>query len=201
MSNVAEIITAGAAVAGAIAAWEGLSAWKKQLHGNTDHDIAWKYLEAVLKLRNAINKTVRNPGIDLSEFKSASEEFYGENLESEMKQNPRSAEMIAVYSIRWREVNKARQALDDAIVQAEIWWGQKVVGLEKELNACIGELFVNLKNMLNPDRGLTYNHRTIYYIEGDDNQFDKDLENAVKKMEDFARLYLRDSESEASSKK
>ena len=195
LGQIAETITAIAAVAAAIAAWVGLSAWKKQLHGNTDHDIAWKYLAAVLKLRNAINKTVRNPGIGLEEFKSASEEFYGKDLEAKMKENPRAAEMVAVYSIRWREVNKARQELDDAIVQAEIWWGNKVAGLEKDLNLCIGELFVNLTNMLNPDRGLTYEHKTIYYVEGDDSEFDKKLKTAVKKMENFARRYLRDSES------
>lgn len=196
IGQIAEIITALAAIAAAIAAWEGLTAWKKQLHGNTDHDIAWKYLAAVLKLRNAINKTVRNPGIGLEEFKSASEEFYGKDLEEKMKENPRSAEMLAVYSIRWREVNKARQELDDVIVQAEIWWGEKVVGLEKDLNLCIGELFVNLKNMLNPDNGLTYDHKMIYYVEGDESEFDKKLKAAIKKMENFSRPYLRDPASE-----
>ncbi len=197
IGQIAEVITALAAIAAAVAAWVGLSAWKKQLHGNTDHDIAWRYLAAVLKLRNAINKTVRNPGIGLEEFKSASEEFYGKDLESKMEKDPRTAETLAVYSIRWREVGKARQELDDAIVQAEIWWGEKVVGLEKDLNLCIGELFVNLANMVNPDRGLTYNHKIIYYVEGDDSEFDKKLKAAVKKMEDFARQYLRDSHNYA----
>ncbi len=193
IGQIAEVITALAAIAAAIAAWVGLSAWKKQLHGNTDHDIAWQYLAAVLKLRNAINKTVRNPAIGLEEFKSASEEFYGKDLESKMKEDPRGAETLAVYSIRWRAVNKARQEFDDAIIQAEIWWGEKVVGLERDLNFCIGELFVNLGNMVNPDRGLTYNHKIIYYVEGDDSEFDRKLKAALKKMEDFARPFLRES--------
>src|SRR3989344_3046615 len=38
-------ITILVTVGGALLAIEGLSAWKRQLHGKTDHDIAWVYLE------------------------------------------------------------------------------------------------------------------------------------------------------------
>jgi len=198
IKTLAEIVTALAAVLGVWIAWNGLSAWKKQLHGNTDHDIAWKYLEATLKVRNAINKVVRNPAIFPGEFQKASEEYYGKDkAEEELRKNP-SAQTTAVYTIRWRELAKARQELDDAIVQAEIWWGKRVIGLEEPLNRCIGTLYVNLRNFLEPDHGLKFDHDTLYYTEGIDSEFDKGLNSAVKKMEDFARPFLREEKSNKS---
>jgi hypothetical protein len=38
IGQIAEVITAIAAIAAAVVAWEGLTAWKKQLHGSTDHE-------------------------------------------------------------------------------------------------------------------------------------------------------------------
>ena len=194
--NIAELITALAAAAAAVAAWAGLNAWRNQLHGNKDHEIAWKYLEATLKLRNAINNDVRNPAIFPGESQSAAEEFYGKDkMQSELTKNP-NAWQVAVYSLRWREVVKARKELNDALVQAEIWWGKKAVGLEKDLNACIGILYVNMKNYVEPDRGLRWDDDVLYYIESDEeSEFNKKLNAAIKKMDDFARPFLRASKS------
>jgi hypothetical protein len=195
-NDIAQIFIACGAIVAASVAWRGLDVWKKQLHGNTDHDIAWKYLEATLKLRNAINEDVRNPAIFPNESQSASEEYYGkEGVENAIKTNPRAA-TIAVYILRWREVNKARIELKNAIVQAEIWWGKKVVGLEKPLYKCIGTLYVQLMNFLYPeDRGVPYDHDTLYFLEGADTGYDRNLTAAVKQIEDFARQYLRESDS------
>ncbi len=188
----ADILTATAAVAGAFIAWNGLSAWKKQLHGNTDHEIAWKYIEAALKLRNAINRDVRNPFISLGEFRIASEEFYGkENVDAEIKKNPQ-AQKIAVYSIRWKEVNKARKELDDAAVQAEIWWGAAVIGLEKPMIECVAALFVNVQGLIDPDYA-TPDRGILYYLETEENAYDIKLNAAMKKIEGFFRPYLRDN--------
>jgi hypothetical protein len=198
LNLIPDSVTAIAAITAAVAAWEGLNAWKKQLHGNKDHEIAWKYLEAVFKLRNAINKDVRNPFISIEEMSSASEEYYGKDRVQEILQKDPKAQTQAVYALRWREVQKARQNLSDVIVQAEIWFGEKVVGLENDLNGCIGELFVNIKNVVNPDYGRQHKIETVYFtpgLETDDKEgdysFDKKLRLSIKKMEDFARLYLR----------
>ena len=193
IKTLSEIITALAASAAAVAAWNGLTAWKKQLHGNTDHDIAWKYLEAVLKLRNAINKTVRNPLISIGESQASSEEYYGEDkFQSVLIVDP-TASTTAVYAIRWNELMKARRELDNAIVQAEIWWGNKVVGLEESLNLCIGTLYVNVKNHIDSDRSLRADHEILYYAKEIETEYDKKLNEAIKKMEDFARPFLRES--------
>jgi|SRR3989344_3259138 len=190
----ADGVTAVAAVVGVLIAFLGLKTWREQLYGNKDHEIAWKYLEAVFKLRNAINHEVRNPAIFPGEIQSAVEEFYGKNKLDEEKQKNPKADLLAVYSIRWKEVMKARKNLDNVIIHAEIWWGEKVVGLEKPINECLGTLFVNVKNYINPQKGmdLNWNDDVIYYEgDGSNNEFDQKLKSAVKKMEDFARPYLR----------
>lgn len=197
LEAVSQLVTVAVSGGGALLAILGLDAWKRQLHGNKDHEIAWKYLEAVFKVRNAINKVVRNPGIFPGETKKAAEELYGkENVDYEMGKNSRAGD-VAVYQIRWNELTKARRELDDVIVQAEIWWGESVVGLEKELNASIGELFVNLKIYLDTERqdsGMKWNHETMYYLEGHTSEFDEKLNKAIRKMEVFARPYLRGSD-------
>lgn len=55
-----DVITASAAVTAAVVAVKGLRAWKKQLRGKTDYELARRCLKAVYRVRDGI-RMVRNP--------------------------------------------------------------------------------------------------------------------------------------------
>lgn len=189
--DMAELITAIATVGAAVAAWEALKTWKRQLQGSKSHEIAWKYLEAVFKLRNAINYGVRNPWIDWSEFQQASEEHYGkDNVETAKKKNPQ-AETFAVYAVRWRQINEARKEFRDAKVQAEIWWGNKLPNFEKALYELVGQLYVTVKRVMEPEREMPPDHDTLYYAQGVETEFDSKLDKAVQDVDDWMRPHIR----------
>lgn len=188
--GLTEFITAIAAAGGALAAFEALKTWKKQLRGNKAHEIAWRYLEATINLREAINYGVRNPFISLGEFQQAAEEYYGKDRVEQAKKDDSRAETIAVYAIRWKEIDQARKQLRTAKVQAEVWWGEQIRNLDKPINELIGRLYVNVKNLLDPDRELRADHDIIYFAADHVTEFDTNLNSAVKEIDDWMRPYI-----------
>lgn len=185
-----EIITALGATGTAVAAWEALKTWKKQLRGSKAHEIAWKYLEAIFHLRDAINYGVRNPFISVSEFQQASEAYYGkDNVEKERLKNPK-ADHIAVYAMRWKEVDDARRELRAAKVQAEVWWGQEIVSLDKPMGDLIGMLYTQVRLTINSERGAV-DDSVLYYLPGENTEFNLKLDQVVKEIDSRMRPHIR----------
>lgn len=191
--NLAEVITALATTGAAVAAWEALRTWRKQLQGSRAHEIAWKYLEATLHLRDAINYGVRNPFISISEIQKACEEYYGKekDIESSSQRGSERGRMRAVYATRWKEIDQARHELRTAKIQAEIWWGEQILNFDKPLNELIGNLYIQVKRITDPERGLVPEDDILYFTPDRVTEFDSKLNGAVKKVDEWMRPHIR----------
>ena len=62
ISLVSEVVVAIAVAVGSYVAWKGLGAWKQQLKGRADHELARRILVLLYKYRDAIDGG-RNPAI------------------------------------------------------------------------------------------------------------------------------------------
>lgn len=114
------VLTITAPIA-AYVALSGLSTWKKQLVGSTQHELVSEALTKVITLRNAV-RWVRDGGVshfELFEFGS-----------TDRKINNPDLELGDVYRLRWQEVEKAATELEtihpkiEAIFSGEL--GQEI---------------------------------------------------------------------------
>ena len=123
VSIAKDITTALAAVVGATVATLGLNAWKKQLRGKTDYELARRLLRAVYKVRDFIPQ-VRSPMI----FDGEKDEAIGEaKLSPEaLKENYAAQSSYAVYRKRWSKLLEAVGDLDVELLEAEVSWGKPI---------------------------------------------------------------------------
>lgn len=180
---IKDIVTTIAAGIAAIVAIMGIKAWKKQLKGKTNYELARRYLRAVYKVRDAI-KYVRNPFISSEEIFSA----FKESGLNEVDYNNQQKSNRAVYSLRWKKVIEAISDLDVELLEAEVLWGKEVVELKESLNLCINELFFNLKRFLEEGNRREF-HDVIYDV--DNGIFTKKVNEAVEKIETYIKPHLK----------
>ena len=91
LSALKDLAVAGAAVATAFFAYKGLSAWRSELKGKAEYQIAKDVLRAVYKVRDAF-MVVRNPAIWQAEYPDEAFDDHG-NLK------PGGEPVEAVYQI------------------------------------------------------------------------------------------------------
>ncbi len=185
IENVANIATAVAALAAAIMAVIGVNAWRHQMKGKTEYEVARRYLRSVYKVREAI-KYVRSPYISVGEMQSSlkenglSEEDYQDNLKTNR----------AVYSLRWKKVIEAKTELDIELFEAETTWGKEAVAVGKDLNSCIRELLSQVQLFLDGHRERTSQDMVIYDT-NDENTFTQKINNSIEKIEQFLKPYMK----------
>lgn len=184
-----DVITIAAAVVGIIVAISGLDAWKKQLKGKTDYELARRYLRAVLKLRDAL-QSVRHPMITAGEFSQAKKVVKDDGESEDIDEN------IAVYIVRWKLVTESLSDLQVESFEAQVSWGKEILRLEKPMKQLIRELNVHL--MLSLDKNLEpkekIESRKYIYNSGDDNnpdQYTRDLNGAIENIEKFLTKFLK----------
>ncbi len=181
---ILEIINTLVIVVGAIVAFIGINAWKKQLKGSTEYELAKRYLKSVYKIRDAI-KYVRNPFISIDEMAVALKENGVENPDYSNNQQTNRA----VYSVRWKKVMEARIDLDVELLEAEVIWGKEAVNVIGDLNAQINKLYVSLKMFLE-ERNVKPDRDIIYDI-GDQDTFNPEVQKAIEKIESFIKPHLK----------
>ncbi len=121
VSLTKDIVTGCAAVVGAAVALRGLNAWRQQLKGKTDCELARKLLKASYKVREEI-RSVRHPAIWSNEAAAAEREVKIEG--DALKENPNAARAYAVYQMRWNKLVEAVTELEAEAFEAEISWGE-----------------------------------------------------------------------------
>lgn len=183
IQTITSITTAIAAIVGATTAALGLTAWKKQLKGKTDYELARRYLRAVYKIRDAI-KFVRNPFIPIEEINAALKERGNDESPANHNESTR-----AVYSLRWKKVVEAGSDLDIELREAEISWGRGAVDIEKDFEGCINTLFVSLKMFAEFED--VPPERDIIYDSGEEDEYNKKLKAAMLKIENYLTPHLR----------
>jgi hypothetical protein len=196
---IKDIITGLSALTAAIIAILGLQAWKKQLKGKTEYELAQKFLRAVYKIRETL-ASVRNPFQSAAEISQAMKEANIEELPvNDSRYRPRSE--MAVYQKRFQKVTEAFLELESIMLEAETLWGEGVREYIKALRNHTANLFLaiqmHISDMENnaPYNEEKYNNRMeIMYAITDNSRedpFANALKQTIKEIEDFLKPRLR----------
>jgi hypothetical protein len=197
---VKDIVTGISAAIAAAVAVLGLQAWRKQLKGKTEYELAQRLLRAVYKLRDAI-AWVRNPIQHAGEITQAFKEANIEgdpNLDRKIHENPQGV----VIDHRWKMVQETQAELQSISLEAETLWGQDIKEKLIFLNQCVVILFSNLQlhflhlerppRNYDPDAEEKIEH-IIYggFDDPDENSFSSKINKSVSQIEDFLRPHLK----------
>jgi hypothetical protein len=132
---IMKILFCGSAVTGAIVSVLGLSAWRKQLKGKTEYELAKQVLKIVYELREAI-AGVRHPFLRHPEEPDLPEE----ELRKMSTEKKRWKAHFQVYEKRWEAVFAARSSLIAVSLDVEVVWGEVLIGKLDPLYKKINEL-------------------------------------------------------------
>lgn len=165
----------------------GLDAWKKQLKGKTDYELTRRYLKCVYRIRNEMNKYVRNPFIPTYEMRAARKE---EGLEESDISGMDSETNRLVYARRWRRIMNATEEFETTLLEAEVLWGRGAVEAQKDFDDCLKELHSTLMTFLNGRVSLDVDIIDDIIYATPQSGFTKKVDVAIIKIEDFLKKYL-----------
>lgn len=194
---VKDLAIAGSAATAAYVAYNGLSAWQRELKGKSEYELAKEVLRAVYRVQEAF-KHVRHPAIYSYEYPEDYREHTG-HLKKECKAKGTSH----VYEQRWKKMDEAFSELEDRFLDALVEWGaenqEKIVPLRK----CRAELLTEIQDFLgrleNPEERTWKNSdeqkRETMVIYGTDSNskyggFTREIEAAVKVLDDWLRQHI-----------
>lgn len=194
MNEVAEIVknlaTSAAAIVAAVVAVLGLNAWRSQLRGKTEYDLARRFLRTVYRVRDAI-QSVRAPVMLTGEVEAAVEEAGLSFDEVEP-----GARTVIAYERRWQRFREAWSDLELERLEAEVLWGIEALSGLQALRKCSSKLFAALhQHSRLQTRALPYGEKdlerqerideTLYYTSDDPNvdTFTGALQAAVAELE------------------
>jgi hypothetical protein len=191
-----------AALVAAWVAWQGLEAWRVQLHGRTEYDLARRVLRAVFKVRDQI-AFVRNPFVPVAETMEAYRAAGIDPAEVDpLKDRERAAQLV--YQKRWQPLAAAVSDLSVEILEAEVLWGKSSRDLETELRRLVAELSTAITLYLrdahtqhyNPERAREAAERfekwfAVVYGGITDDAFASRVEAVVERFEAMLRPHLR----------
>lgn len=179
-------VTTGAAGVAIYVGLAGLNAWRKQLKGKTDYELSRRYLKSVYRIRNEMNKYVRNPYIPLYEMRVARKE---EGLEASDISGMDSETSRLVYVRRWRRIMSATEEFETVLLEAEALWGQDAIEAQKDFDGCIKELHSTLMTFLDGRAARHVDVDDIIYATSNSN-FTKKIDGAITKIEDYSKKHL-----------
>jgi hypothetical protein len=123
ISIIKDVITTIAALTATVIAILGFRAWKKQLRGKTDYEMARRLLKAVYSVGDAV-KVVRNSWMSIAEIGHSIREAGISIADNDREYDAKSN--TAVYQIRWKELYQAISDLRLEVVEAKVSWGSQV---------------------------------------------------------------------------
>ena len=129
----------------------GLRAWRKQITGKTEYEVARRLLLTVLKARDAVS-ALRAPFISGDEMAEAAKGKYEITGDDEEKPDSEKLTELA-YGRRWERVRESLSALAVEQLEAQVLLKR---GVEERLQAfqdCILELHAALEQYLEMRRG------------------------------------------------
>lgn len=202
MSSLVDILanfaTAGAAIAAAIVAVLGLRAWRVQLHGKAEYQLARRLLRAVYRVRDKI-QAVRAPVMLGGEIAAAIE-----HAGRDPKEVSEEEKGVLGYELRWQAVTEAWSDLDVERLEAEVLWGEDIVNRLRKLRECTGLLYGALFQHAQTKTGQPWEKRKseeslrrideiLFHISDDPevDPFTGKLHVAVTEIESFIRPKMR----------
>jgi hypothetical protein len=205
IAEVATWISAGkdlllglSALAAAIFAYLGVSAWKKELKGKAEYQLAKNVLKAVYRVREAF-KHVRNPAIYQYEYPDEMRDHHGQ-----LKREKNYEGTAHVYEKRWEKMAEAFGALEELHLDAQVEWGAEFQNKIVKLRSCRIELMIAMQKMLEQKKYPTPSPVTpreqkaeefsILYHIGEDSKHDRftpKINGAIKEFEVWLRPYVK----------
>jgi len=164
LSDVAQIVLAMSAAIGAIAAWKGVSTWRRELRGRTEYDLARRVLTGVYRVRDAIYH-VRSPMMLSSEYLDRP----GRQPDA---QQADADDCKYAYGQRWSRIQDAMSSLEVDLREAEAIWHDELRECSACLKSCVNRLFAALWSHLRSK------HRESWE-EAEDPKFTKKLERII----------------------
>lgn len=148
LTNLNSLASSFAYIVAAYVGIKGLSAWKAQLKGNQDYNLAKSLMFSVYKYQEAMNH-LRSPAIWASEYPNFSPE------ELQMPQNvKRFKEVSHAYQKRWEKVGEIRPSIFEQTLEGQVIWGEEIRHLVEDLLKLEKKVMFALSNYLevmNPD--------------------------------------------------
>lgn len=204
ISLIGEWISAGkdvlvglSVVTAAVFAYLCLSAWKKELKGKSEYQLAKDVLKSVYRVREAF-KHVRNPAIYQYEYPEEMRDHHGH-----LKREHDYEGKAHVYEKRWEVMAKAFGELEEHHLEAQVEWGPKFQNRITKLRSCHVDLMIAIQQMLerkkNP-REAPLNkpeeraeERSVLYHLGKDSKHDKftpEIDDAINEFERWLRPHI-----------
>ena len=199
ISIAKDVLTGVAALTAAIVAVLGLQAWKRQLKGKVEYELARRILRAAFNVRDAI-RLVRNPFQMGGEIERAVKES-GIDIDPNSPAF-RAKSQAAVYQGRLKKVDQTMSELEIEVTEAEVLWGHEIQNRVKPLKECIGKLVSKIwlytYNLEHPEEKVDSNERKeirdIMYLQSEDpykDSFATEVNRAVDSIAEFLKPYLR----------
>lgn len=193
-----DIVLGLSAASAAIFAYLGLSAWKKELKGKAEYQLAKDVLKSVYRVREAF-KIVRNPAIYQYEYP---EELQGHH--GHLKPESDYEGTAHVYEKRWESMVKAFSELEEQHLDAQVEWGSEFQNKIVRLRTCRVDLMIAIQQMLerkkNPRAGAPNTaeeqseKRSVLYNLGTESKYDKftpEIDEAINEFEQWLRPYIK----------
>lgn len=178
-----DILTVLGSSATLLLALLGLNAWKKQLKGTSEYELAKKAILHTYELEHAF-QAARNPMVFLD--KEAIEN--GQRLEEEQR----------VYTERMNHLYQHWAVLKTTRLECKVIWGQSAFDSFSELESCIGKLRAAIwlhfwmkcayafpGATVDEDPARRHENDQLIYDTGDENEFTRKIRSGVVKVEKF----------------
>ena len=196
MDLLLRIVTTGAAVAGAWVAVSGLRAWRAQLIGKAEYELARRLLRGALEVREQI-AVVRGPFMSAGELSAALSEEAGEKEANLSNSEQLKKATTLAYNHRWSGVSKAMSDLRLDVLEGEVIWGEPIKAAHRTLSECVAELQTSLITYLRapynrPLPNMEQHFAVVYQISDDParDPFTVKVADAVGGFERLLRPHL-----------
>lgn len=193
-SSLAEIITAIAAIAGAITAAIGVNTWRSELKGRAEFDAARGLMRSVYKARQCI-ASVRLPLILSHEFPS---EYKDASPDRTVEQEANG--YAHVFKVRWEPLSPTIEEIELNMIEAEILLGKDVASATKDfmqniirLRASIEAFIEEKASHVKPvDKDFSMMlRRDVFDTKSKENELSLSLESSVLLLERLMVKHLK----------
>lgn len=203
ITSIKDIILSLVAILTLIVAIIGLTAWKKELKGKSEYQLAKEVLMAVYKVREGF-KYVRSAAYFSYEYPEGSTTPLGDIVEGKKYETYKY-----LYENRWKELQKAMSELEVKNLEAQVEWGpenhEKIISLRE----CASELDYQIWNFLEKYRNPEANscliekedreelakenkkQRDILYDHGPRSNFTGQINKALSEFEGWLRPKIK----------
>jgi len=194
---VKDIALTGTGITGAIVAVQGLSTWRRQLHGQADYNLAKDILINLFKYRDTLNR-VRNPAIFSYEMPLPPEDKRADMSAPQI----RYYGLVEAYNSRYDKVTIERANLYTTVIESQALWGDELKGLLSTLFNYERLLFLNIKYHLvlsdpNIEDGnknferANFKSEILYdNLSEDDDKFRNDFSSSLEPIEIYLKTKL-----------